>query len=220
MKNFTKIFMTAMAIAMATNGLLAQNIGIKAGFNLSKINIMDVDEEFEDNIKMKPGFHVGATVEFPINDIFSFETGLLISTKGFNMSEEFSEMGETFKFEYKMNLIYLDIPLLAKASFDVGDVKVFGAVGPYIAVGLSGNYKAEESYESETDSYEDSYKEDIDFGNDLSRVEYGLSFGAGVEINSFQIGLTYGLGLGNISSNDEFYNRVLGLSVGYIFGGN
>ncbi|MFT4696063.1 MAG: hypothetical protein ACI8RY_001232, partial [Urechidicola sp.] len=37
MKNFTKLFMIAIAMTMATNGLYAQKIGIKAGFNLSNM---------------------------------------------------------------------------------------------------------------------------------------------------------------------------------------
>lgn len=48
--------------------------------------------------------------------------------------------------------------------------------------------------------------------------------GVGVEINSIQIGITYGLGLANISTYVEYdskiNNRVLGISVGYFFGGN
>ena len=223
MKNFTKLFMIAIAMTMATNGLYAQKIGIKAGFNLS--NMLIEDEIYSNDFKMKPGFHLGAIVDIPLNDMFSIETGLLLSTKGFKLSEEETEMGETFKYEFKYNLIYLDIPLTAKASFNVGDAKIYGAFGPYIGIGLSGTVKSELSFAGETES--DS--EIIDWGSDenndeLKRLDYGLTMGVGVEINSIQIGITYGLGLANISPYVEYdskiNNRVLGISVGYFFGGN
>ena len=84
--------------------------------------------------------------------------------------------------------------------------------------------KAEFTYGGESDSEE----EDVEWGSDeenddLKRLDFGLTMGAGVEISSIQIGLTYGLGLANISSyNDngnKINNRVLGISVGYKFGG-
>jgi hypothetical protein len=40
---------------------------------------------------MKTGFHIGATAEFPLTEIFSLETGLLLSTKGFISKQLFTE---------------------------------------------------------------------------------------------------------------------------------
>ena len=36
---------------------------------------------------MKPGFHVGLTAEFPLNEMLSFEPAVLLSTKGYKYSE-------------------------------------------------------------------------------------------------------------------------------------
>ena len=224
MKNSVKLFVIVIAFTMATDELIAQNFGIKAGLNLSNMLIKDDDDTYSDDFKMKPGFHIGATAEFQLTEMFSFETGLLLSTKGFKMSEEETYMGETYKYESKLNLLYLDIPLTAKASFDLGGAKIYGAFGPYLGIGLSGKSKHEETYDGETESEE----EDIEWGSDedesnLKRLDFGLTMGAGVEINSIQIGLSYALGLANISpytdGGSKINNRVLGLSVGYKFGG-
>ena len=140
------------------------------------------------------------------------------------MSEEETFMRETYKYESKVNLLYLDIPLSAKASFDLGGTKIYGVFGPYLGFGLSGKSKYEEAFDGETESDE----EDIKWGSDedesdLKRLDFGLTMGAGVEINSIQIGLSYALGLANISpytdGGSKINNRVLGLSVGYKFGG-
>jgi hypothetical protein len=55
----------------------------------------------------------------------------------------------------------------------------------------------------------------------LNKLDFGLTAGVGVSIYSFQIGLSYGFGLSNISSYSDVIirNRVLGISVGYVFGG-
>ncbi|MDP3359679.1 MAG: porin family protein [Lutibacter sp.] len=199
-----------MLLTLATESF-AQQFGIKAGLNLSNMLMKDDDDTYSDDFKMNPGFHIGPTMELPINETVSFETGLLLSTKGYK--ETFD--GDTDKY----NLLYLDIPLTAKATIDIGGSKIYGIFGPYIGIGLSGKAKYEEDGES--------FEEDIKFGSDededdLKRLDYGLTIGAGMEFNAIQIGLSYGLGLANISTYTDggakISNRVLGISLGYKFG--
>ncbi|RIJ47070.1 hypothetical protein D1614_16720 [Maribellus luteus] len=58
--------------------------------------------------------------------------------------------------------------------------------------------------------------------DDLKRMDFGLMMGAGVEIDKFQFGVGYDLGLANIDpagDSDNFAkNRVLKISVGLMFG--
>jgi opacity protein-like surface antigen len=182
-------------------------------------------ETWSDDFKMNPGFHVGPTVEFPISEVFSFETALLISTKGFKISDKETYQDDTYEYKSKCNLLYLDIPLTVKASVNVGEkTSIYGVFGPYLGVGLSGKTVSEDTYNGEKNTEE----VDIKWGSDeesdfLNRLDYGVTFGAGVDYNSFQIGLSYGLGLANISAYTDddvkIKNRVLGISVGYKFGG-
>ncbi len=221
MKNFTKLVIVVIALTMTTNASFAQNFGVRAGLNLANMLEKDDNETYSDDYKMNPGFHVGATAEFPITEMFSFETGLFLSTKGTKISEEETFWGETFKIEAEMNLLYIDVPLSGKASFDLGGAKVHGVLGPYIGMGISGKLKYEFSMGGETEKDE----QDIEWGSDedkhdLKRLDFGLALGAGVEINSIQIGLSYGLGLANITPIDNDFrisNRVLGISLGYNF---
>jgi hypothetical protein len=218
MKNLMKLLVLVIVFSLATE-TFAQKFWVKGGLNLSDMLVKDDDDTYSDEFKMKPGFHIGASAEFPINEMFSFETGLLLSTKGIKMSEE--EDGD--KYEAKLNLMYLDIPLNAKASFDIGGAKLYGTFGPYIGLGMHGKSKYEETYDGETETDEENIKWGSDEDDDLKRFDFGLAAGAGVEIKSFQIGLTYALGLANISPDSDggykMNNRVLGISVGYKFGG-
>ena len=223
MKNLIKIFVLVFVLTMTAESF-AQSFGVKAGLNLSNMLMKDDDNTYSDDYKMNPGFHFGPTIQFPITEMFSFETGLLLSTKGYKHSEKDGFAGEKQKQEGKLNLYYLDIPLTAKASFDMGGVKIYGVFGPYLGMGISGKSKIEITENGETETEE----HDVNFGSDeaeddLKGLDYGLTTGAGIELKSIAIGITYNLGLANISINTgggfKINNRVLGISVGYKFGG-
>ncbi len=221
MRNFIKFFVIIIAMTMTTK-LIAQDFGIKAGLNLSNVLVKDDNHSYSEDFKMNPGFHVGLTAEFPFTDIFSFEGALLVSTKGFKVSEEDSFFGQTIKYEAKQNLFYIDVPLTGKATFDFDGIKVYGAFGPYIGLGLVGKSKAKVTIADETETEEEDIKWGSDkYESDVKRLDFGLTIGAGVEINAIQVGLTYNLGLANISPySDGGYkinHRVIGISLGYKF---
>lgn len=194
---------------------------VKGGLNLSSM-LFKGDESSSVDVKSKPGYHLGITAEYPVSKIVVFETGILFSNKGVKSNGENIYSGDIYKYNSTMNLLYLEIPLTAKTYFNVGHSKIFGALGPYIGLGLSGKSKGEAVFRGETNSYE----QDINWGSshedDLKRLDYGLTAGAGLEISSIQIGLSYNLGLANIPTITDnvlkLKNRVVGLSIGYKFG--
>jgi hypothetical protein len=159
---------------------------------------------------MNPGFNAGVNFEMGFGKLMALEVGLLADTKGFKMEEE----GLTVK----ANALYADVPILFKVGPSLGPVKIFGAVGPYFGVGITGKYKIE--FEGESDT------QDIKWGSgdddDAKRLDYGAKFGAGAEIKGLNFGIYYSLGLANSSSdNEDGYreqHRVLSFSVGYKFG--
>jgi len=57
----------------------------------------------------------------------------------------------------------------------------------------------------------------------MKSFDFGLNFGAGIEISNFQISAQYGLGLTNlapVTTNDaEMKVRVIGISMAYLLGG-
>jgi hypothetical protein len=218
MKNLMKLLIVIVMFGIATDSL-AQSFGIKAGLNLSNMLIKDDDEIYTDNSRMKPGFNAGATLEFPIKGMFSFDMGLLLSTKGYKLDEKLGnyETASTIK------LLYIDIPLTGKAYFNIGGAKIYGAFGPYLGIGLSGEGKYEVTINGNTTNETVT----VDWGtdpvkDDMKRLDFGLTAGAGVEFNSIEIGMSYGLGFANISSYTDggrkVSNRVLGISLGYKFG--
>ena len=160
---------------------LAQTFGIKAGLNLSDMLIKDDEVIYTDNSTMKPGFNAGATLEFPVKGMISFEMDLLFSTKGYKLDEKDGNYESTSN----IKLLYIDIPLTAKAYFNVGGSKIYGAIGPYLGIGLSGEGKYEVTINGNTTNETVT----VDWGSDpvnddMKRLDFGLIAGAGVEINS------------------------------------
>jgi hypothetical protein len=74
----------------------------------------------------------------------------------------------------------------------------------------------------------DQKEETISIGNDKEEdgvvpFDYGVNMGAGVEFSGINLCFQYGLGLANTSPHSEnsytSKNKVIGISVGYKFGG-
>lgn len=128
MKSLTKLCIVVFLVLSGTHSF-AQIFGVKAGLNLSNL-LMKYGGETNNDLKMIPGFHIGPSVEFPINDMFSFESGLLFTTKGAMSSEKETYNGDSFEYKEKVTLLYFDIPLTAKVSFDIGNSKAYGILGP------------------------------------------------------------------------------------------
>ncbi len=216
-----KNYLSLTVLLIITTASHAQIFGAKAGLNLSTMLLKDNDGNYSDDFKKNPGFHVGVTGELPLTEMFSVETGVLLTTKGLKINQVVkTPLGVTTETKATMNIFYLDIPFTGKAYFDVGSTKIYGVLGPYIGMGLSGKNKYEITEEGNTRTGENN----ISWGSgesDYKRLDFGLTAGSGVEIKSIQIGLSYSLGLANISNQSvngsKFSNRILGISVGYKF---
>lgn len=207
MRNLTKtlFFICLLIISDQTFG---QKIGAKGGLNLSNMMMKDDDDRGDEDFKMKAGIHLGAIVNIPLMDMVSLEPGIQISNKGYR-----TKQGDT---KFKLNLIYFEIPVLGKFSYELGDITLVGLAGPVFGVGLSGKEKWNYDGDKESDK--------IEWGSDddqARRPEVGLMFGAGVEMSSFQFTLSYNLGLTSVSNESnngfKFKNRVIGLSAAYFF---
>lgn len=216
MKNLMKPLIVFIMFLIASESF-AQTFGINAGYNLSNLIYKEPphygNQFYVDEFKMKPGFNAGVTVEFPTKDWFSIDMGLILSTKGCKTSQK----GVTFNFKGTWNLVYIDIPLTAKTYFNAGCAKIYGAFGPYIGIGLGGKWD-----EIETNNFPGgTISSSSNAFDGLNKLDFGLTAGVGVSIYSFQIGLSYGFGLSNISSDSNVIirNSVLGISLGYIFSG-
>ena len=221
MKNLLNFLVVYLLIATCPD-LYSQTFGVKAGLNLSKVFAKDNFGNYNDDAMWKTGFHAGATAEFKLNKLWSLETGLLLSTKGFKTMLEDTAFGDFVKSENTTSLYYIDIPFNFKAGLTVKNSKFYASLGPYIGFGIYGKDKGEFTLQGQTESFDEPVEWGSDEENDkVRRLDFGFAMGIGLEFKSIQIGFSYHQGLANISAYRQdgatIRNCVLGLSIAYRF---
>ena len=215
MKSIYNLFGILFVLSMSAHTSAQPVYGFKGGFNFANMLVIDDYNNEASNCKMNLGFNAGVTAEFPINEIFSIETGLFLSERGYKTVIKENDYRNTLKF----TLFYLDIPLTVKRYLDMSGRKLYGLLGPYFGTGIYA--LAKDILRSEGNYEKDTQKIKWGSDGDIKRYDFGLSFGAGVEIEVFHFELMYNLGLVNISNNvedgEKMNHRTLALSAGYWF---
>ncbi|MBL0340141.1 MAG: PorT family protein [Bacteroidetes bacterium] len=195
--------------------LSAQKISLHGGINFANMDISGVDEgEFSTQTKSKVGGQMGMRIAFPVYKSLFIETGLTASTKGYKIHESYNFFGYETEVNSRLNAYYLELPLNIKGVLNVGKINIYGAFGPYFAMGIYGNYRTKSTFDGETEVL----KGDVSWGtsadDELKRPDGGINFGAGMEYKRLVVGIVYSHGLLNISNVGEIKNRVFSVTVG------
>jgi hypothetical protein len=206
-----KLLLASVVILFAMSVSAQVQFGIKAGVNLANVSTKMAGESVDS--KMKIGFHAGVIADLGLSESFSVQPGLLFSQKGAKQEETI--LGQTATATMKLN--YLDIPINAVYKIDAGSAKIHLFAGPVISYGLSGTTTYEAGGESQD--------EDV-FGSEdgqAKKLDFGINFGAGIQISKILVSANYNLGLSNMvngGDSDNFVkNRTIGVSVALLFGG-
>ena len=241
MKRIFKTILILIVLFLGFNSN-AQSILFKGGLNVNSLKSSTTDANITNENSY--GFHLGATVDLPLTNLFSLETGLILNNRGGKMvfdsqSEIMASSNDVIdplsttpkplpmETEITASLYYLDIPLLLRGNLKLNEnIKLFGTFGPYLGIALKGTSEIETNMPTELIEmfdYEAPSKEDVEIGSEngqMKRLDSGLSFGTGIEFNSIVLGLSYDLGLMNTtnSETDKTNNRVFKISLGYKLG--
>ncbi|MCC8145691.1 MAG: PorT family protein [Bacteroidales bacterium] len=153
-------------------------LGVKGGLNVSSFTGYD-DLVFADASGMPignqetdfiPSFHIGGMLQYQFYDSFFIQPEIFYSRQG----TKIKGLGE----KTTVHLDYLQIPIYGGYKYRTGDeLFLIGGIGPYFAYGLDGRY---------------------DFFEYHKRFDIGLTFMAGVQINSLQIAVAFDWGLKDI----------------------
>ncbi len=230
MKRF-KLLLIVVGLIFSIHQTFAQvKFGIKAGGNVCNMKI-DIDNDIGDEpeTKAKMGFHIGLITDIPLlENTLSLQPALLYSNKGYSLDVEkilddvYDDIGmdmDDYEGYARINYNYIELPInlvYKNRGFQV-------SAGPYFAIGISGSYKHDFSFELDgedfdSDDYydEDSYKLQPVFGKvdddmyedslddedvwDLYRAfDFGLNLGIGYQVKSILFNVGYSFGLGNLT---------------------
>ena len=167
-------------------------LGLKAGFNVSDLNVENAAGETVD-WKSQSAFAGGTYLQFGLGSVFALQPEILYSPKGAKQDITDGTLS--------LDLTYLDVPLLLMARIPAGDSPIWPIlyVGPVISFELDCKLKSAAA------------SVDCDAGGTpasrTDATDYGVVFGLGFEfffgsIRS-QLDARYTLGLNDINATDS-----------------
>ena len=155
----------------------------KVGMNFSNYT-GDLD------LNAKVGFKLGGGFEYAFTDTWSLQPSLFLTSKGAKKDGN------------SINAMYLELPVMAAARFNVADnTNLVVNAGPYFACGIAGKTKFDLGNNTE-------HKENT-FGDDgLKRFDAGLGVGVALEFGKIIAGLDGQFGLVDVQKVGNPKNTV------------
>lgn len=190
MKKALLLFAVAALGTLATKAQV--RYGVRGGVNFSNVRGSDLEGN-----KGQTGFHIGALAEIglPASGL-SIQPEIQFSGEGAK-----SDNGEGI--EARLNLSYINVPVLVKYTFQPG---IFVTSGPQLGFLASAKAKIE----GESSSIKDQFKS----------TNLSWAFGAGY-LSPLNIGidLRYNLGLSKLAKEEgKVYSNVFQVGLFYVFG--
>lgn len=185
-----------VALALTTLTISAQEdskLTVKAGIGLSSVVGSDADT------KTTFSYKVGLTYDWGVSDNFSVIPGIELVNKGFKQDY----------IDGSINMMYLQIPILAAYKFNVSDdMKLVLKAGPYLSYGIFG---------SDIEFYGEGKINVFDSDEGFNRFDAGLAAGVSLDFSQFTVGIEYSRGLTKLDSDLAQYNQAYGVVFGYKF---
>ena len=187
------VILTAASI-LVTGSLNAQhvNLGVKAGLNVYNIINSNNDAAY----KSKAGFNMGLIGHIHLDKQLALQPEIVYSGQGTKYN--------TGNVETKLNLNYINVPVLLQYMFDNGFRL---QAGPQVGFLISAKSKAGAV--------------STDIKNNLRTIDFGIGAGVGYvhPESGFGVDARYNLGLSKINDNNSVksYNRGFQLGVFYLF---
>ena len=195
----------AVAIVMLTCSMNANaqfsnvRFGVLGGFTSSSTNIKNLET------KSVSLYHAGATLKVPLVLGFAIQPSIMYQVKGVSL-EQVSEgtIGDALgSLETKVG--FVEIPVQVQWGPDLIAFRPYVFAEPFVGFRVNQNSELKSSLGNLTGG--DKVKEVLD--NNLKKMEYGLSLGAGIEFWRFQLSAKYFWNFGQLYGEDESFKEVI-----------
>ncbi|MHA1776387.1 MAG: porin family protein [Promethearchaeota archaeon] len=190
-----KLIIICSLIILFSNQVYAgefSSTGLKLGLNYSKFIGEDTPGKKVSNI---PGFAIGGFLVYKINDTFSAQQELYLTTKG-------SRVNTVGDINQNNIFVYIQMPLLAKMTFlPKSRFRPFILCGPALSIKtLSMNFTG--------------------MLEDINPLDWGLIFRAGIEYWKISFEVSYDRSISNFDQSADgidLKNQTISFIVGYSF---
>ena len=173
MKKFLITVLAAAMLSVFAVPANSQNIGLKAGINVSSLDM--------DGVKNYLGYQAGLAFQFDLPLWFSIQPDVLFHIKGARIEDTSLRA---------FGLGYLEVPVNVQwgPRFLDGNIRVFLQGSPFIGYAISKDLK---------DAQGNSYS-----WHNVNRFEYGVGAGFGVQLWRFQLTAQYNWSFGNLANSN------------------
>ena len=222
MKKATLFIIAAMLVTFHANAQKKFTYGVKGGVNVAEITNLwsNSPSEIGFNGDVPKAFlNIGAFAEWRLASFFAVSPELVYSVQGIGNNTSGSVLGGSVKIASKMNLSYINIPIMAKIyPFKWLSVDMGPQVGLLVAA------KTKSDITTDLAGITQHEKESIDTKDYLETLDFG--FGVGFTFNfskhiffqpRYYIGLTEIVKNPKDLNDDKHSNRVIQFSLGYRF---
>lgn len=181
-----KFLFASACIALAFSfGASAQHydnsrFGVVAGLTSTSTSIKNVDT------KSVSLYHAGLALELPVGAGFAIQPELLYQVKGMSIDQWSGSTGKDVTSSFQTRVGYIEVPVQIQWGPDLMLFRPYGFVEPFLGYQISsaGN------------------RSGSTISNELQKVEYGLSVGAGIELWHLQLSAKYFWNFGNVYNTD------------------
>jgi len=173
----------------------------KVGLNLANLG----GDVTDNQIRFRP--QVGGILNLDLNEMFSFQPGLMYSGKGTTF-----DFGDGDK--DAITLEYLEVPLNGVLNVDMGTGKLQIFAGPYLGYCVNAKYKYLSDEDNETESIEIGTSDD----DEIKPIDLGFNIGLGFRFENIQIQGGYSgsfTSIFNYDDDEKALNNVISLSFAY-----
>jgi hypothetical protein len=181
------VFILVALVATAAQAQLM--VQPKAGVVLANVAFSEKEDGQTANFSYV--FGVGVNIPILEDNKLSIQPELLYMPKGFRYKvEETNEIGgdgeefpgglATYKLDAKSYMNYIELPVLAKATFGSDNLKFFVNAGPYVGFWLSGKTVSKQSISFNGDTETETETNKYEFDDTDNRLDYGFHAGGGV----------------------------------------
>ena len=175
------IILASLLVAVSAHA----QFGVVAGITSSSTTVKDAVND----VKNVSQYHAGITYKIGFGNFFAVQPSILYNMKGAKIST-LTTATTVDDFEYKTG--YLEVPVQFQLGLGVGNIfRVYGFAEPFVGYALTNTVAIGSGTAQQT------------WDNIKSKAEYGVSFGAGLElIKHVQVSLKYFWNLGEVYKAD------------------
>jgi hypothetical protein len=210
-----KTILTVIILIFGFKVMLAQGLHFGPQIGFASTTIIEKGPVGAIDKSLKMGYQLGAAAEFEIMSFLYVSGSITFFNKGDKIK------GEGFK--SKTNFGCLDIPINIGYKMPLGNISVFGSIGPYTSVTIMG--KSEYIIYDQNGNVEYEHSHPAEIGGEYGyykRFDTGITVAAGVEFKQYQLKINYARGFTDFTNTDfiKSYNSIINISGAYFFGRN